>query len=222
MLPCYLKRGRIFLEGTRHGVLLSIQSQRRDPANPGLAVSGLECGAADFDESLSEKEDKPMSATADDVLPLVPRLRRLAFLLTGSKEVGDDHVRLCLELVMAEPERLEGEDLHVAVFRAFHAANRTIETVDEPIGRLTGGFRERVRSAFGHLPLPERRAIALLVVEEFSLEQTAQILNMHGDKVRQMLTDAHCHLEALVARSVLITEDEPLIAKIPRAQPTPG
>ena len=62
-----------------------------------------------------------MPINSEDVLRHVPHLRRHARLLSGSKDVGDEYVRIALELVVAEPERLQGGDQRILLFRAFHA-----------------------------------------------------------------------------------------------------
>ena len=63
-----------------------------------------------------------MGGTPESIIAHLPYLRRHARLLTGSQAIGDEFVRLCLELVVAEPQWLEGDDLRVQLFRAFHAA----------------------------------------------------------------------------------------------------
>lgn len=153
-----------------------------------------------------------MPSKTDVLLPLIPYLRRHASMLAGSRDLGDEHVCLCLELLMAEPARLEGDNLLVGLFRAFHDVNKTIETVDDQLSILLGGYKERIQGALGMLPLLERRAMLLFVVEEFSLEQTGYILELDVMTLRRLLIRARTKLEALVAKSVLIIEDEPLIA----------
>jgi len=73
-----------------------------------------------------------MGGTAESIIAHVPYLRRHARLLTGSQPIGDEFVRLCLELVVAEPEWLQGDDLRVQLFRAFHAAwSKVHETIGD-------------------------------------------------------------------------------------------
>ncbi|MDX1540923.1 MAG: hypothetical protein R3349_05915, partial [Geminicoccaceae bacterium] len=71
-------------------------------------------------------EGMPYASQA--ILPHIPYLRRHARLLTGSTEVGDEFVRLCLELIVAEPERIVGKDLRAEVFSAFHAVWAAVNT----------------------------------------------------------------------------------------------
>ena len=69
--------------------------------------------------------------------------------------IGDEYVRLCLELVTAEPKRLEGGDLRVQLFAAFHAcwdalnkpAKRMPDAIDQEQRLEAGGCR--VEGALG-------------------------------------------------------------------------
>ena len=69
-----------------------------------------------------------MSDVSEALLKHIPYLRRHARLLTGSQEVGDEYVRICLEMVIAEPHHLANGDLKVQLFRAFHAVWRVVTT----------------------------------------------------------------------------------------------
>src|SRR5512144_1826808 len=54
------------------------------------------------------------------IIGLLPFVRRYARALTGSQTRGDNYVRLCLETILAEPGRMEGEDAKLQLFKAFH------------------------------------------------------------------------------------------------------
>jgi DNA-directed RNA polymerase specialized sigma24 family protein/CheY-like chemotaxis protein len=154
-----------------------------------------------------------MSGPQEAIIQYVPYLRRHARLLTGSQAIGDEFVRLCLELVVAEPEWLAGDDLRVQLFRAFHAAwTKVHETIGDETAMGEVELVERVRQGLAGLPGPERRTIALIVVEEFTYEQTAYILGMSVDQVRQLVAKARSELLSKVSVSVLIIEDEQIVA----------
>jgi DNA-directed RNA polymerase specialized sigma24 family protein/CheY-like chemotaxis protein len=154
-----------------------------------------------------------MSRPQEAIIQYVPYLRRHARLLTGSQVIGDEFVRLCLELVVAEPEWLAGDDLRVQLFRAFHAAwTKVHETIGDETAMGEVELVERVRQGLAGLPGPERRTIALIVVEEFTYEQTAYILGMSVDQVRQLVAKARSELLSKVSVSVLIIEDEQIVA----------
>lgn len=154
-----------------------------------------------------------MSRPEEAIIQHVPYLRRHARLLTGSQAIGDEFVRLCLELVVAEPVWLEGEDLRLQLFRAFHAAwSKVHETIGDESAMGEVELVERVRQGLAGLPGPERRTIALIVVEEFTYEQTAYILGMSLDEVRAAVARARADLLTKVSVSVLIIEDEQIVA----------
>ena len=154
-----------------------------------------------------------MSGTEESIIAHVPYLRRHARLLTGSQQLGDEFVRLCLELVVAEPEWLEGEDLRVQLFRAFHAAWAKVhETIAEANTFGAVELAERVKQGLAGLPGTERRTLALIVVEGFTYEQTAWILGMTLDEVRRSVAKARSDLLSKVSVSVLIIEDEQIVA----------
>lgn len=143
----------------------------------------------------------------------VPYLRRHARLLTGSQVIGDEFVRLCLELVVEEPQWLAGDDLRVQLFRAFHAAwSKVHQTIGDTTAMGEVELVERVRQGLAGLPGPERRTLALIVVEEFTYEQTAYILGMSVGEVRQSVAKARNELLAKVSVPVLIIEDEQIVA----------
>ncbi len=154
-----------------------------------------------------------MAQPDESIIAYVPYLRRHARLLTGSQELGDEFVRLCLELVVAEPEWLEGDNLRVQLFRAFHAAwTRVHETIADETTMGEVELVERVRQGLAGLPGPERRTLALIVVEEFTYEDTAYILGMSVEEVRRSVAKARSELLSKVSVSVLIIEDEQIVA----------
>jgi DNA-directed RNA polymerase specialized sigma24 family protein/CheY-like chemotaxis protein len=154
-----------------------------------------------------------MGGTEDAIIQYIPYLRRHARLLTGSQVIGDEFVRLCLELVVAEPEWLEGENLRVQLFRAFHAAwTKVQETIAEASTLAEVELTERVKQGLASLPGTERRTIALVVIEEFTYEETAWILGMTVDQVRRSVTKARGDLLSKVSVPVLIIEDEQIVA----------
>jgi DNA-directed RNA polymerase specialized sigma24 family protein/CheY-like chemotaxis protein len=154
-----------------------------------------------------------VAVASEQVLPHIPYLRRHARLLTGSKDVGDEYVRICLELIVAEPERLEAHDvLRVALFRAFYAAWSAFnkverDSVDDPIS-----LEERLEQGLAALPPIERRVLLLVVVEDLALDDVAWILELTPDAARAYLASARMSLKQEVELPVLIIEDEPMIA----------
>jgi RNA polymerase sigma factor (sigma-70 family) len=150
--------------------------------------------------------------STENVLPHVPRLRRHARLLSGSKDVGDEYVRIALELIVAEPERLQGGDPRILLFRAFHAVWSALNEGHRGRSADAVTLMDRLDHGLAALAPIERRVLLLAVVEEMSLEEVAKILDLDIESVRRHLAQARGNLRQEVALPVLIIEDEPMIA----------
>lgn len=148
------------------------------------------------------------------VLAEVPYLRRHARLLTGSQGIGDEYVRMCLEMVMADPHWLDGDDLRVQLFRAFNAVWASVHDVlaEEAPEEGSVELSERIEEGLRRLPDVERQAVLLVTVEGFTREQAAAVLDVGLDDLRAHLSDGRSRLQAEVSVPVLIIEDEPIIA----------
>lgn len=153
-----------------------------------------------------------MSINTENVLRHVPHLRRHARLLSGSKDVGDEYVRIALELIVAEPERLESGDEHISLFRAFHAVWSALNEAGRRGAADAITIEERLDQGLATLAPIERRVLLLAVVEQMSLEQVAAVLDLDVDTVRRHLAEARESLRHEVELPVLIIEDEPMIA----------
>jgi RNA polymerase sigma factor (sigma-70 family) len=154
-----------------------------------------------------------MSDVSEALLKHIPYLRRHARLLTGSQEVGDEYVRICLEMVIAEPHHLANGDLKVQVFRAFHAVWTVVTTTiseSSPLERVD--LSDRLEQGLTALPPLERRVLLLAVVEKFTHSEIAEILDLDEAEVGDLLARARRGLHDQVSVSVLIIEDETLIA----------
>jgi RNA polymerase sigma factor (sigma-70 family) len=133
-------------------------------------------------------------------------------MLSGTKDIGDEYVRWCLELVTEEPERLEGNNLRLELYTAFHQCWNVVSKVTTPSAEALDE-QERLEEGLASLAPLERRVLLLSVVEDFTPAEVGRILAMDEKTVRQQLRDAHHHLKQQVMVPVLIIEDEPMIAK---------
>lgn len=152
-----------------------------------------------------------MQRPIDRIAKLIPGLRRHAFMLTGSKELGDEHIRHCLESPAADLEQGVGRGLRAQLFRLFHQANPTINRIDDVWPDLTDSYSKRIWTTLQLLSTEECSALLLFNAEEFSLEETAFILDLKVERLQKVLTKARLRLAALAAKFVLIVEDDPLI-----------
>ncbi|RBP16932.1 response regulator receiver domain-containing protein [Roseiarcus fermentans] len=149
---------------------------------------------------------------ATAVSPFLPYLRRFARALSGTQSAGDAAVIATLQSVVADPGRLvPGLDPKVALYRAFlqqwrgDAGNRDADVASAE------GERPEARNIAAIAPEP-RLAFLLHAVEGFRLGEVAQILDVPEGEAQALVDRAGQQISAQLRTSVLIIEDEPLIA----------
>jgi CheY-like chemotaxis protein/DNA-directed RNA polymerase specialized sigma24 family protein len=153
-----------------------------------------------------------MASISDEIVRSIPYLRRYARALTGSQATGDQYVRLCLEAIIAEPDKIRPSgDFHLQLFTVFHDCFRIF---DQALGEE--GLDNRLKDPFGRqlaaLPSLERQVLLLISLENFSVTETGRILSLSDAEVVENLTLAHDELKRQASAKVLIIEDEPVIA----------
>ncbi|MCC6919322.1 MAG: response regulator [Alphaproteobacteria bacterium] len=151
-----------------------------------------------------------MSA-AKTIAPHLPYLRRYARALTGSQASGDAYVRATLEALLEGQGTLtQATTPKIGLYKALHTIwSSSVNPADhEPagIGRMSPDMRLQA------LPPRKREALLLTAVEGFSAAETAEILGLDVAGVQQEIVEAQSSIEAQLATSVLIIEDEPIIA----------
>ena len=144
---------------------------------------------------------------ADLISGELPYLRRYARALLGTRSAGDAAVETMLEtkmLVMLSEGRTlsQRKDL----FRALD------ETIMEELSK--GKLNQEVAKILRSMTTDERRAVMLSAVEGFSIFETAEILCTSTNFVEQALMDAETSLKSALATTVMIIEDEILIAEM--------
>lgn len=138
--------------------------------------------------------------------PELPFLRRYARALTGSQELGDGAVREVLEALLFAPEEFDAEKPpRVELYRIFHQLWQPgkVGSLVEPSSG--DGLVAR-------LPMHNRQALLLTAVEGFTTQEVAVIL---GSNVATVSTDigiARQSISDSLQASVLIIEDEAIIA----------
>lgn len=148
--------------------------------------------------------EQPLS---QDLLPFVPSLTRHARALSGSGQAAAEQVRLCLELLAAQPERLSGDDVRVDLFRAFHDL-WSPELADETVIP----FKQRTGMADWDEAL-EQCVLQLVHVERFPQEHVADILSIDQRRIAEILQKRPPPSKMPANASALIIEDDALMAK---------
>jgi DNA-directed RNA polymerase specialized sigma24 family protein len=155
-----------------------------------------------------------MNDLSHEIARHLPFLRRYARALTGSQERGDRYVRVCLETILEEPGRIvPDEDPRLQLYSVFHDVWAVVQSVaPEDDGDASGAGGDSLQQGLAALPAIERQVLLLISLEGFSYEETAQILGLERDEVRLLLHAAQEEMQRQTAASVLIIEDEQLIA----------
>lgn len=151
-----------------------------------------------------------MRANSDEIVHNLKYLRRYARALMGSQESGDLYVRICLEALLAEPDLLPSTtNVKRGLFKLFHAvSNRHIEAGTQESDLSDLSVESRLRA----LPASERQILLLTSLEGFSTADTAEILNIPLAEAEALLVDAWSTVNQQIATSILVIEDEPVIA----------
>jgi CheY-like chemotaxis protein len=151
---------------------------------------------------------------ASQVAAQLPYLRRYARALTGSQAAGDACVRATLEAVLADTALKTSLSAgRVPLYRVFSRlwASGQFETAATPA--LGAGEHEvGAQTRLGAVSPLARQALLLTTLEDFSPEQAAEILELDAATVDTLVAEAIAEIDRGQATSVLIIEDEPLIA----------
>lgn len=148
----------------------------------------------------------------EQVAANLPYLRRYARALTGSQSTGDTFVRATLEAALADDDlKASLNEGRVPLYRAFNkvwsSAYLEVEkTSDETEEMVSADARLKTVT-----PL-NRQALLLTTLEDFSIEQAGEIMELDGSAVETLVTEAVAEIDRESTTSVLIIEDEPLIS----------
>lgn len=141
----------------------------------------------------------------------LPYLRRYARALTGSQQTGDAFAAATLEAILADRSLFEaGMAPRIALFRAFHAIwSSAGAPVAEPGADM---LERRAQVHLRGLTRNTREALLLHTIEDMSLEQIGQLMGITADEAQELLNVALREMEGSVLGTVLVIEDEPIIA----------
>ena len=143
-----------------------------------------------------------MSPT-DRLEALLPEMRRYARAVCGSAEEGDHVVGNVLRALVKDIRSLAPfRDMATECFSRLDAALRPRESVliEEPHDLL-----EKLNSN-------ERRALLLTAMQGFSKSQAARVMGVSIEELSQFIEAAYAGIHRHRKTSILIIEDEPLIA----------
>ena len=144
----------------------------------------------------------------------LPYLRRYARALTGSQQHGDNFVHTTLEVIVAAPDEFSaGNGTRIDLYRNFHRIWESAY-IDDGEGSDDGEdpFVRAANKKLAQITPLGRQILLLTALEGFSVEEASIITGTDGETVETLLAEAVADLDRESCTSVLIIEDEPLIA----------
>jgi len=157
--------------------------------------------------------DAPGGAPAsEDIVAVLPYLRRYARALTGSQERGDRYVRQFLQVILHDPALVGADDLKLQVFKVFHSVCSGLDVGDDVAPPEQPDLQQEIEAKIAGLPPLSRRILLLVSLEGFPVAKTAQIVELPEADVRELLLAARLELQRQVGARVMIIEDDAVIA----------
>lgn len=154
--------------------------------------------------------DNTVADPASVVAVNLPYLRRYARALTGSQETGDRYAAATLEAILEDPSALaRGSGPKIGLFRAFHLV---WASAGAPLGSPDSEMSRRAQDHMATLTPNTREALLLHAIEGFSYPDIGQIMQFTPEQAEELVTIAKNEMANSVAGSVLIIEDEAIIA----------
>jgi len=146
------------------------------------------------------------------IAAFLPALRRYARAVTGSQTSGDAYVAAVLETLIADVSSFpEMRNDKVSLFRLFASIYSTttvdIQPIDSPFA-----WEQKAAANLAAVPPIARQAFILSAIEEMTNGEIAEVLNITENDAGELLLQAAKDISEQVATSIMIIEDEPLIA----------
>ena len=141
-----------------------------------------------------------MNMPSDDIISVLPSLRRYACALTGSTQSGDEYIRVALEAVVAEPWRLPSRgDVRRELYSLLHRTLQACKFPDAGPWQPTE-YPDDVRDRLLQLSLMDRELLLLVELEGFELDDAADLLGLTASEAEAQLTSARRALRARQAQ----------------------
>lgn len=139
----------------------------------------------------------------------LPYLRRFARAMTGSRSSGDNFAAAALEAILVDPSVLDGLDSKTALFRVLY---RIWSSAGAPVDDGESGMKARAQKHMSKLTDDSREALLLHTLEGFSFEKIGEIIGIDAAEAEELVNIARRELADAVSGSVMIIEDEAIIA----------
>jgi DNA-directed RNA polymerase specialized sigma24 family protein/CheY-like chemotaxis protein len=199
-------RGNFVITRSRPGIFYARHADK-------LRKIGLRAGTASRGGAYDKDQEGGIRMSlGEEIRGHLPFLRRYARALTGSQQHGDNFVHTMLEVIVAAPDEFRSDDgIRIDLYRTFH---RIWESafIDDGEGSDDDAFVRAATRRLSRLTPLGRQILLLTALEGFSAEEAALITATDTPTVEILLAEAVDDLDREARTSVLIIEDEPLIA----------
>ena len=140
----------------------------------------------------------------------LPYLRRYARALTGNQASGDQYAVAVLETIVADPAMLSVHvDPKVSLFAVFHSI---WTTSGAPVAEADDDMSGKAQAHLAALTPNSREALLLNTIEGFNTADVAAIMGIDMAETAELIDIAVREMEQSVRGSVLVIEDEAIIA----------
>ncbi len=142
----------------------------------------------------------------------LPYLRRYSRALTGSQNSGDTYVSAVLEALIADLSIFPAASsdrvaLYKLYSKLFGSMTLDLKEIQSPFA-----WERNAELYMASIPPKARQAILLVAVEGFSSRETAEVLETSEGELGNILSTAATEISEQISTSIMIIEDEPLIA----------
>ncbi|MEP5731336.1 MAG: response regulator [Sulfitobacter sp.] len=146
---------------------------------------------------------------ADQIGDNLPYLRRFARAMTGSQTSGDKFAATALEAILADRSVIEEHAVKTGLFRVLYGI---WASAGAPIDDGEDGSYAIAQQRLKTLTNNSREALLLYSLEGFSFAEVATIIGVDQNEAEDLIKVARNEMADDVAGSVMIIEDEAIIA----------
>ncbi|HLJ19803.1 MAG TPA: hypothetical protein VKU84_06375 [Stellaceae bacterium] len=137
-----------------------------------------------------------MTQVAEDIIRILPGLRRYACALTGSTRSGDEYIRVALEALVEEPWRVPPRsDVKPELYSLLHRTLRVCRFQDTDISDSADQHAD-MRHRLHQLSLADRELVLLVDLEGFAPDDAAALLGLSETDAEWRLASARRVLRA--------------------------
>ena len=151
-----------------------------------------------------------MADTTAEISKALPYLRQYARALTGSQRSGDNYAAATLEAILTDRSTVEqASSVRAGLFRVFHGI---WASSGAPVEGDEAGLAARAQAHMQTLTGNTREALLLHTLLDFSFAEVAEIMALDAVEAHELVDTARREMADAVAGSVMIIEDESIIA----------